>query len=73
MSQRLEKFGLQDAPEKTLGSFFSHAIRCAFKWLNRRGGKRSSFNWAEFNVALEKLNIAKPRIVEKQRQHVVFA
>ena len=65
-------FGLR-SNEKALGSFFSHAIRCAFKWLNRRGGKRSSFNWGEFNVALEKLNIAKPRIVEKQRQHVVFA
>lgn len=65
-------FGIR-SNQKALGSFFSHAIRCAFKWLNRRGGKRRSFNWSEFKVALEKLNVATPRIVEKQREHVVFA
>ena len=65
-------FGIR-SNEKALGSFFSHAIRCAFKWLNRRGGKRRSFNWSEFTVALEKLNVATPRIVAKQREHVVFA
>jgi hypothetical protein len=59
--------------EKALGSFYTHAIRCAFKWLNRRGGKRRSFNWSEFKVALDKLNVATPRIVEKQREHKVFA
>lgn len=65
-------FGLR-SNEGSLGSFYTHAIECAFKWLNRRGGKRRSFNWAEFRIALEKLKIALPRIVEKQRQHVVFA
>jgi RNA-directed DNA polymerase len=59
--------------EKALGSFYKHAIRCAFKWLNRRGGKRRSFNWSEFKVALEKLNVATPRIAKKQREHAVFA
>jgi len=65
-------FGIR-SNEKSLGSFFTHTIRSAFKWLNRRGGKRKSFNWTEFSVALTKLNVALPRIVEKQRQHVVFA
>jgi len=36
-------FGIR-SNEKSLGSFFTHTIRCAFKWLNRRGGKRRSFN-----------------------------
>ncbi len=57
--------------EGSLGSFFSFTVRCAFKWLNRRGGKRSSFNWGQFKVALERLGIAWPRVVEK-RTHAVF-
>ncbi len=57
--------------EGSLGSFFSFTIRCAYKWLNRRGGKRSSFNWGQFKVALERLGIAWPRVVEK-RTHTVF-
>ncbi len=65
-------FGIR-SNEKAVGSFFSFTISCAFKWLNRRGGKKRSFNWAEFNIALKKLGVALPRIVEKQRQHVVFA
>jgi hypothetical protein len=65
-------FGLR-SNEKALHSYYGHAIETAFKWLNRRGGKRSSFNWGQFKAALKKLEIALPRIVEKQRQHVVFA
>jgi len=65
-------FGLR-SNEKALGSFYTHVIRCAYKWLNRRGGKKNSFNWSEYIAALEKLKIAEPRVVEKQRQHVVFA
>jgi 8-oxo-dGTP pyrophosphatase MutT (NUDIX family) len=67
-------FGLR-SNEKSVGSFYSFVIviECAFKWLNRRGGKRRSFNWADFNAALKKLGVARPRIVEKQRQHVAFA
>jgi len=57
--------------EGSLGSFFSFTIRCAYKWLNRRGGKRRSFNWGQFKIALEKLGIAWPRVVEK-RTHAVF-
>jgi len=57
--------------EGSLGSFFSFTVKCAYKWLNRRGGKRRSFNWGQFRVALEKLGIAWPRVVEK-RTHTVF-
>jgi len=57
--------------EGSLGSFFSFTVKCAFKWLNRRGGKRRSFNWGQFKVALEKVGIARPRVVEK-RTHTVF-
>jgi len=65
-------FGLR-SNLKSLNSFYIWSVRCAFKWLNRRGGKRSSFNWSQFNAALKKLHVAQPRITEKQRQHVVFA
>jgi group II intron reverse transcriptase/maturase len=64
-------FGLR-SNETSIWSFYVHCIECAFKWLNRRGGKRRSFNWSQFKVALTKLNVALPRIVEKQRQHAVF-
>jgi hypothetical protein len=59
--------------EQALNSFFHYTIERAYKWLNRRGGKRRSFNWASFKAALKKLKVAMPRIVEKERQHVVFA
>jgi len=65
-------FGLRSNLD-SLNSFYTWCVRCAFKWLNRRGGKRSSFNWSQFNVALKKLQVALPRITEKQRKHVVFA
>ncbi|MEN8132316.1 MAG: hypothetical protein ABFS45_19485 [Pseudomonadota bacterium] len=65
-------FGLR-SNEKSVNSFYTWTIACAFKWLNRRGGKRRSFNWPMFNVALKKLGVALPRITEKRREHVVFA
>jgi RNA-directed DNA polymerase len=65
-------FGLR-SNEKSLHSFYGWTIQCAYKWLNRRGGKRRSFNWAVFNAALKKLNVALPRITQKQREHAVFA
>ncbi|WP_332307764.1 group II intron maturase-specific domain-containing protein, partial [Imhoffiella purpurea] len=37
---------------KDLWCFFQSAVKAAFKWLNRRGGKRKSFTWAVFNRAL---------------------
>lgn len=64
-------FGLR-SNAKVLHSYYGYAMATAFKWLNRRGGKRSSFNWGQFKAALKKLEVALPRIVERQRQHVVF-
>lgn len=56
----------------SVNSYYHHAIGCAFKWLNRRGGKRRSFTWASFKVALKQLGVALPRVVERKRQHAVF-
>ena len=56
-----------------LWRFFQTAVEYAFKWLNRRGGKRQSFTWHSFNRALKKLNIAKPRITERPVALPVFA
>lgn len=59
--------------ERALKSFQFHAIGCAYKWLNRRGGKRNSFNWTTFKAALKRLNVATPEVRERQRQHVILA
>jgi RNA-directed DNA polymerase len=64
-------FGLR-SNEQSLNSFYQWTIQCAFKWLNRRGGKRSSFNWTQFSTALKKLQVALPRTTEKQREHLAF-
>lgn len=58
---------------RALWRFYQWAIECAFKWLNRRGGKRSSFTWAAFNRALQLLNVARPRIRPRRDQHAVLA
>lgn len=57
---------------KSLYRFYNWAIRCAFKWLNRRGGKRKSFTWSSFIRAIERLGVVKPLITEKKYQHRVF-
>ena len=58
-----------------LWRFYNTAVAYAFKWLNRRGGKRKSFTWAVFGRAIEKLGIAKPRITESRclQHELVFA
>ncbi len=58
---------------ESLYRFYRWAKDCAFKWLNRRGGKQSSFTWAAFTRALERLGIARPAITEPKRPHRVFA
>lgn len=45
---------------RALWRFCQWAIECAFKWLNRRGGKRARFIWAAFNRVLKLLDVAKP-------------
>lgn len=58
---------------RDLWSFYQGAIECAFKWLNRRGGKRKSCTWSAFGRALRKLGCAKPRITEKPFARRVLA
>ena len=57
----------------SLYRFYTWAVQCAFKWLNRRGGQRKSFTWAAFTRALDRLGIALPVITEVKRQHRVYA
>ena len=64
-------FGLR-SNEKALHSFYQWTIGCAFKWLNRRGGKRRSFTWGQFNAALKQLGVTFPRVTEQRREHVAF-
>ncbi|MFO1420734.1 MAG: group II intron reverse transcriptase/maturase [Candidatus Competibacteraceae bacterium] len=65
-------YGLRGNSE-SLYRFYRWAKECAFKWLNRRGGKKSSFTWEAFVRALERLGIARPVITEPKQQHRVFA
>lgn len=58
---------------RSLWRFYRWVIGCAFKWLNRRGGKRRSFSWVAVHRALEQLRVARPRITERKRQHVILA
>jgi RNA-directed DNA polymerase len=53
-----------------LKRFYDWAIACAFKWLNRRGGKRKSFTWEQFNQVLARVNIVIPRITEVSHRRV---
>ncbi len=56
----------------SLYRFFKWAMDCTFKWLNRRGGKRKSFNRRRFYEILELVNIAKP-LIRKDNRRRVFA
>jgi group II intron reverse transcriptase/maturase len=47
-----------------LRRFFHWALACAFKWLNRRGGRRGSLTWTRFVHLLDLVHIAAPRITE---------
>jgi len=58
---------------RSLWRFYGWAIHCAFKWLNRRGGKRKSFPWKVFVQAIERLEIAKPKLPLPPKRHRVFA
>jgi len=58
---------------RALWRYFHWTIACAFKWLNRRGGKRASFTWDAFNRALRILGVARPRIRSRTNQHALSA
>ena len=55
---------------RSLYRCFNWAMDCAFKWLNRRGGKRKSFTWEQFTQVLDRVKIARPRITEVKRRRV---
>ena len=57
---------------RSLWKFYGWAVKCAFKWLNRRGGKRKSFTWKIFLKAIERLGIAKPKLPIATKRHRVF-
>ncbi len=48
--------------------FYRWAIDCAFKWLNRRGGKRASFTWEKFLTIMQQHRVARLRITEKKHR-----
>jgi RNA-directed DNA polymerase len=58
---------------RSLERMFTWVVKCAFKWLNRRGGKRRSYNWDRFNTVLKVVNIARPRITEVRAMRKLFA
>jgi hypothetical protein len=64
-------FGIRNNGD-SVNSLYHYAIGSAFKCLNRRGGKISSCTWAAFKVALKKLGLGMPWVVERKRQHAVF-
>ena len=53
-----------------LSRFFNWAIKCAFKWLNRRGGKRKSVSWKHYIQILDAVHLERPRITEVRRRRV---
>jgi group II intron reverse transcriptase/maturase len=57
---------------RSLWRFYSWAVECSFKWLNRRGGKRKSFSWKVFSKAIERLGIVKPQLPMGPNRHRVL-
>jgi RNA-directed DNA polymerase len=53
-----------------LHRFVDGAMHCAFKWLNRRGGKRRRFSWQRFTQRLDAVPIERPRLTELSRRRV---
>jgi group II intron reverse transcriptase/maturase len=58
---------------RSLWRFYRWAVKCSFKWLNRRGGKRRSFTWPTFIRAIEKLSLAKPQLPISVKRRRVFS
>ena len=57
----------------SLWRFCNWAVKCAFKWLNRRGGKRKSFTWSVFIRAIERLGLVKPKMMIVNKRHRIFS
>jgi hypothetical protein len=56
---------------RSLHRFFERAMRSAFKWRNRRGGKRQSFTWEQFTQGWDRIGIARPCITEGKHRKVL--
>ncbi len=52
----------------SLKDFFKTVRESVYKWLNRRGGKRQSYTWLQFEQLLERVKVALPRITEVPRR-----
>ncbi len=52
---------------ESLETFFRHALRILFKWLNRRSQRRS-YTWQGFTALLVSYRLEKPRIVWPSRK-----
>lgn len=55
---------------RLVNRFYRWAKACAFKWLNRRGGKRASFTWEQFSTPLRVYRVPLPRTTEVKRRRV---
>jgi RNA-directed DNA polymerase len=53
----------------SLYRFYTWAINCAFKWLNRRSWRRS-YTWEQFGRVIEFVSLARPCITEIPRWRV---
>jgi hypothetical protein len=58
---------------RSLWVFYGWSVKCSFKWLNRRGGKRKSFSWKAFNNAIKRLGLARPKLPVSVKKHRVFS
>jgi len=54
----------------SINRFFRWVMACAFKWLNRRGGKRKSFTWEVFWRAVSRGLFLPPRIMARTKRYV---
>ena len=53
----------------SLYRLYEWAMKCAFKWLNRRSWRRS-YTWKQFERVLKCVSIAKPCITEVPRRRM---
>lgn len=57
---------------EALNTFHYHMRRSLFFWLNRRSQRRS-FTWVRFARMCERLNLSRPRIVERRQEPTLNA
>jgi hypothetical protein len=57
--------------DRSLHRFFERAMRRAFEWRNRRGGKRPSCTWEQCTQGWDRRGIARPCITEVKPRKVL--